>query len=635
MTVKYAFRNLIRSPWRTIIYILTAVLVTLSITASLFVYTAASKAKTEIENNYMFIASLVPKGSVALRDMKYCIHGTDVIAYNVSMSEEDCMILGGSGLYHLPENKQLYPSFGSKIWLESVVYETHATEEEYVLFGGHHIRYIPENNFAYQNGAEMIWMDELLCRVIAVENLALTYPFFTGECTITQGTGITKEGYLGHKTEMVIPWWLAEEYDIQIGDQIVRRYDAQKNMLNLYLKAEVVGIYETSVRLPDHEEYPVYMPLSIAEFDYAETIGKSYGTLLQEVYIDRADFILPSRESFEPFVLQAKENGLNFSNADLIFNNRPYDVLLSELNDINMIALVVAVTVLAAGLGMLIFFTVYLCHTRKNERILLFSLGMKKEKIVAIMMTEIAVMLILSVGIGFFAGRYAAGTVCDYVETTVSEKSELSESIQMSGKAKILENIDPLEREHALKISISKVSFEKPAMEIFEIVKPDEGEAGIAIHTYYNLGNRLDALKDKEANDYADRVPTRVIGLTDMEAAGIKLRKEEVSPAHQQSWEGCISIYVSESYDRSDFEKLLERELLYFSPWDNGEMVKLCAYYRGLKFTRGVIVGTYEENEYFSGTDILVSMEDYQKLYQEFSVTNEDFYFERMEIFDK
>ncbi len=309
--------------------------------ASLFIYSATVKAKTETEENYLFVASLVPKSEVTLQDMQYCLDGTDVIAYNVSMSEEGGAIVGGDYLFHMPEKEPVDAT-----------------------------------------NASLFWEDIDLCRVVSVENLGLTYPFFTGECTITSGTNITQKGYMGQKAEAIIPWWLAEEYGVKVGDHITRRYDGKNSYgQHTYLSTEVVGIYETSVRSPNPENYPVYIPLSVAEFDYMYTSGNTLGNLSFDVYIGRADFVLPNRDSFENFVLKAKENGLRFTKVDLVFNNRPYDVLLSELEDIRMIALVVAVTVMIVGFGMLVFFTVYLCNSRKQERVLLASLGMKKRNI--------------------------------------------------------------------------------------------------------------------------------------------------------------------------------------------------------------------------------------------------------------
>ncbi len=607
MTIKYALRNLIRSPWRTILYISVAFLVTLSVTASLFVYGAAAKAKTATEENYMFIASLIPKSGVKLSDMQYCLNGTDVIAYNVAMTEQEGVVLGGEYMLHLPEQKPVDAA-----------------------------------------NASLFWQDDILCEVTAVENLGLVYPFFTGECTIREGTGFTKDGYLGLRSEVIIPWWLAEEYGVKLGDMLTRRYRAEGKMSEyFYWTAEVVGIYETSVRSPDRENYPVYIPMSIAEFDYFELVGNIRGYLNFEIHIDRADFILPSRDSFESFVLQAKENGLNFTNADLVFNNRPYDVLLSELNDIHMIALIVAVTVLVVGLGMLVFFTVYLCNSRKNERVLLASLGMKKGSIFAMIATEIAVMLVLAVGGGLFAGRYAADMVCAYVETTISEKAEISESIQMSGKAEILENIDPMERENSLKISVSEVSFEGPSTEIYEIVKLEEGEVGIAKHTYYHIGNYNDSVRNDDSetiiydptspvND-VERTPFTAIGLTDMDALGIKLSHEEIP----DKWGDPLLVYVSEDFDYSDYKPFAGVYRLFITPWDHEEMAKIDfnenigGFRYEISLGAVIIGGTYEPNEYFSGNDILLSMEDYRELYQEFSVTDEEFDFGRMEIFEK
>ncbi len=589
--IKYALRNLIRSPWRTLLYISVTFLIALSATASLFVYDTAAKAKTETEEHYIFVASLILKRNVKLRDMQYCLEGTDVIAYNVSMSELDCTVIGGEYLLRMPEKTPVDAADASLVWTEDIVSE-----------------------------------------VVAVENLGLTYPFFTGECTITEGTGITKAGYLGEKTEAVIPWYLAETYGIKIGDQITRRYDLKGYRMS-YLSAEVVGIYETSARFPEPEDYPVYIPLSVAELDYLNVIGESHGTLVEEVYIDRADFVLPSRESFASFVLQAKENGLDFGNVDLVFNNRPYDVLLSELDDVRMIALIVAVTVLLTGLGMILFFTVYLCHSRKNERVLLTSLGMERHRIFAIFALEIILMLVFAGVFGFFAGRMVADAVSSYVETTISEKAEISESIQMSGKAEILDDIDPMERKNTLKLSVSEVSFAAPTADVYPIIQPKAGEVGIAKHRYYHVDGYWDPLDidSQYALRDAERKPTTVIGITDMDALGIRLNREEID----SNLDDAIRIYVSEDFDRSRLIKIDGVDRFYLTPWDHHEMVQIYQFGSPkIVLVNVVIAGTYEENAYVSGEDILLSMADYHKVYHSFSVTDDEFYFERMEIFE-
>ena len=106
------------------------------------------------------------------------------------------------------------------------------------------------------------------------------------------------------------------------------------------------------------------------------------------IAIDRADFILKSRDAFEGFVERSKENGLDFKKADLIYNNSTYDVLSSELDNINQVALLVCGVVLFIGISVLVFFTVYLCNSRKQERVLLRALGMSGHKIRAMFTLE-------------------------------------------------------------------------------------------------------------------------------------------------------------------------------------------------------------------------------------------------------
>ncbi len=607
MIFKYAIRNLIRSPWRTFLYIAVTVLITLSVTASLFVYRTAEEAQAELEENYIFIASLVPKtAKVVLPDLGYCMKNNNVLALNVSMTEAKGVILGGDYLFQMPKAVPL---------------------EE----------------------ANMIFWDDAACNFVATENMGLTYPFFTGECTIKEGTGITQEGYMGRKDEAVIPWWFAEEYGIKIGDLITRRYDydESQNWCH-YMQTEVVGIYETNAMSPDPMDYPVYIPLSIAEFDYQ--VSFHGWTDRKFIEVRRADFVLEGRDSFEAFVRTAKENGLNLNTKNIVFNNRSYDILSSELHDIHDIALIVAISVFAVGMGMMIFFTAYLCTSRKNERILLTSLGMKKQRVWTIFALEIVGMLMLAVGIGLQTGHMAAEGVCSYVETTVSEKAAISDTIEKSGKGDVLNDTDPLEKTIKLHLSVSDVYLEGSGADIQYMPKLKEGEVGTAKHIYY-LTDKIEIggnISDK-------RVPVTVIGLSDFETLGIHVTDtSDKQPTDDQRTYGVCAYVSHEFYEKFVMEEVNNTEkrkydLFYVAAWGMNELIQIDIFNSESigknPFLFGnpmIVLGVYDANPYFSGNDILVSMEDYHKCYECFSVTNDrredmidtNFYFERMEIFD-
>ena len=85
----------------------------------------------------------------------------------------------------------------------------------------------------------------------------------------------------------------------------------------------------------------------------------------------------------------------------------------------------------------------------------------------------------------------------------------------------------------------------------------------------------------------------------------------------------------------------MEGNLVFLTPYDKNGYVSLQKDSAVLgdaslpKNTSVRIVGVYEENEYCSGNDMLVCMEDYHKLYSEFSITDENFYFERVGRIEK
>ncbi|MBR6744846.1 MAG: hypothetical protein IKM00_06495, partial [Clostridia bacterium] len=97
MIFKFAFRNLIRLPWRTVLYFFMIFFIIVSMTASVLIWHACLNAESTLEENYVFVASLVPKkkNGLLLSDLSYCLTDTEVLAYNVTMSErEGCIPFG-------------------------------------------------------------------------------------------------------------------------------------------------------------------------------------------------------------------------------------------------------------------------------------------------------------------------------------------------------------------------------------------------------------------------------------------------------------------------------------------------------------------------------------------------------------
>lgn len=582
MILKFALRNIVRLPWRTILYFSIIFFTVLAIVASLCVYGACANAKAALNENYIFVASMLPKAENSLRlsDVGTGLGNTSALSYNVSMSENKGVIVGGDYLFQMPT-------------LEG------AETADPV--------YIPENAVS----------------LVAVENLYLVDSFFSGECSVKEGTGLTWRGYEGHLAELVVPWWFAEQYDISVGDTITKRYyrDDYSTVYGMYtfMQGVVVGIYETSDLTPNYQDYPVYMPMAVAEMDYATVTSTTTPTT--DIYVDRVDFVLPSRDSFAEFVEDARLNGLDMQRVQIVFNNRIYDTLIGDLDNIHTIAMAVLLVVSLVGLCVFIFFTAYLCHSRKREGELLIALGMQKTKIAGMIALELVLIAIVAIGLAIPMGYAAADGVCAYVNETVLGSAEESAAIQNVGES---DGNHALERKITMAVSVSDVSVSSPDVEINYIQKVKKGDLGISTAEFYRVGSNVKDLQIEGA-----RIPATVVGVSNFDEFDLSLPYEEIENLSNYN-EAVVYAYVSQDFDMST----LESNFLFITPCLEDDYINLTVFGMEQAFISRtcyvVVVGTYGENVYCGDGDILISLYDFHRLYGTLGITDDDFRFERI-----
>ncbi len=585
--IKMAIRNLVRFPRKTILYGLVVILLAIAVTASLFVYYASDIAGITLNENYVFVASLVKRTQdrdIPLSEIFKCTEYENLLAFNVTVSQGEGVLPGGSALTAFPS--------------------ADTTDER-----------------------ADVWIEEFCCPVYGVENLGLIYPFFAEECEISSGTSFTTKGYCGETDEIVIPWWLAERYGVQVGDIVNRRYLRQTGEFSyIYIPTVVVGIYTSSAPSPNIENYPAYIPLALAEVDYGKILPSS--TSAKNIGIERADFVLKSREDFSDFVAFAQSNGLDFTAATLVFNNSTYDVLKAELKNIGMITFLIFLGVLFVGIGILIFLTAYLFKLREKEMKILHALGMKKLKIYALLALEFALVIVVFSSAGFFIGRFSSEAICVFVNDTILERASSSKEIQNLNSLENFAITMPLEKEFSMKIST--VSGQNPNENIkfhFRQI-PAAHEIGISRHSFYlfmteseNAKATPDELKQFETRK---KLQTDIVGVTDLSVFDLNVKNElpesfiAVYVNENSPYAGESSLFLSED-DFGDYISLSLYEAK-ISP-DGGRLGQLQRYY---------IAGTYKDNAYCSGNDILVSMDDYHRIYSDISVTDRDRHFERV-----
>ncbi len=575
MIFKFAFRNVIRLPWRTLLYFFIIFFVVLAMTASIFVYRACLGAEKALDEDYIFVASLIPKeqNSLTVEQVMLCLHSTDVSAYNVSMSEANMMIPGGESMTKAPS--------------------------------------------AVEKGKKVdLWMENHGCDIIAVENLPLVYGFFSGECTMRDGQGFTNDGYAGNAAEIVIPWWLADDHRLSVGDTILRRYENRGKYV--FAPCEIVGIYETANKDAKQENYPAYIPLAIAEFDLQMALS---GTIITKdtIHIDRADFVLESRDEFNDFVNAAIAGGIDQKKSDFVFNNSIYDVLSSELDNISMIVLFVMGTMLLVGMAIFIFFTIYLYTSREKEKELLKALGMPNHKVHFMMLAEHGAIFILALLLGVFGGRTSADGVCSYVNDTVLKRASASEELRLLESSADFDMTMPLERNMRIEISPSetKVSTINATFNMKNTVGEDE--IGISAHSFYVLGTGLgglDGIWDREW------LPVDLIGLTNMDHIPTSIPYEEIQNLPKYH-EGYLYAFVSENSPYLPAPEKGETILFLTSRAKDSFVIlqdQVLADTSAVVSTYIKIIGTYEENPYYSENDILILMDDFHSVYREMSI---------------
>ena len=581
------FRNLVRFPKRTVLYGLTVFLLVFSVTVSLFVYCACGLAERTLEDRYVFVASLVKRrqgSDIPLPEIFKCTDYKNLSAFNVTVSEGEGMFPAGSALTELPS---------------------------------------ADGNEAPTN----VWLEGLGCPIYGVEDLGLVYPFFSGECRIVQGTALTEKGYCGESAEAVIPWWMAERHGLKVGDTVNRRYLRQTGeFAYIYIPTEIVGIYTTSSPSANMENYPAYIPLALAETDYGKILPSA--TDAGDICVERADFVLKSREDFADFVAFVQAEGLDFTSANLVFNNSTYDVLRAELENIGHITLLVFAAAVLAGIGTLVFLTVYLCRAGEKEASILRALGMKNSGIFALRALEFALIIAVFSLVGFLGGRFAAESVCDFVNGTVLARASASKEIQTRSNADGFSVTMPLEKEFHMEISVSSAPIAGDAMKVRLLPKVSVNGLGISRHRFYlfmtdseNLTSTPGVLKKFETRK---KLPMDIVGVTDLSAFELTETKEFP--------ENFVRIYVNENSPYAD------EESLFLSADDFGDYVSVLLYEAGIspdggrlgQTQRYYIAGTYRENEYCAENDILVSMEDYHKIYSDISVTDHTNHFQRI-----
>lgn len=250
-------------------------------------------------------------------------------------------------------------------------------------------------------GGQMTQADFQVTGVLAS---AQNSTFSSGTATITDGEGIDESDK--DTNQVLIEQTLATANDLAVGDTFtITSSEDEETTYELTVK----GIYESS-------ESSNSMGMQFSMMNPSNTLYTSY-TLANELNgtaedntIDSAVYTLADPENMDDFLAKAKKL-IDTDTFSLQSNDAAYQSMLEPLNNVASFSKNVVLLVAVAGIIILTLIIMITIRERRHELGVLLSLGESRIKIILQLFTEVALCMILALGVAAVSGNVVANVV--------------------------------------------------------------------------------------------------------------------------------------------------------------------------------------------------------------------------------
>ncbi|MDA3966086.1 ABC transporter permease [Enterococcus thailandicus] len=250
-------------------------------------------------------------------------------------------------------------------------------------------------------GGQMTQADFQVTGVLAS---AQNSTFSSGTATITDGEGIDESDK--GTNQVLIEQTLATANDLAVGDTFtITSSEDEETTYELTVK----GIYESSASSNS-------MGMQFSMMNPSNTLYTSY-TLANELNgtaedntIDSAVYTLADPENMDDFLTKAKKL-IDTDTFSLQSNDAAYQSMLEPLNNVASFSKNVVLLVAVAGIIILTLIIMITIRERRHELGVLLSLGESRIKIILQLFTEVALCMILALGVAAVSGNVVANVV--------------------------------------------------------------------------------------------------------------------------------------------------------------------------------------------------------------------------------
>ncbi|MBO0460299.1 ABC transporter permease [Enterococcus sp. DIV1298c] len=241
-------------------------------------------------------------------------------------------------------------------------------------------------------------------QVSGVSDTAQTSGFTDGTAKIIEGEGITESDK--DTNNVVIDSTLASANDLAVGDTfVVTSTEDEDTTYEMTIK----GIYESSETSSSMGMNFNFMNPANTLYTYY-TFANTLNGSTDEETIDSAVYTLADPNKMEAFITEA-EKLIDTSTFSLQSNDTMFQAMLEPLNNVASFSQNVVLLVAVAGIIILTLIIMITIRERRHELGVLLSLGESRSKIILQLFTEVAICMIVALGVASFTGNVVANTL--------------------------------------------------------------------------------------------------------------------------------------------------------------------------------------------------------------------------------
>ncbi|GAA0702053.1 ABC transporter permease [Paraclostridium ghonii] len=219
-----------------------------------------------------------------------------------------------------------------------------------------------------------------------------------------------------NKNVLLIESTFAKENSLSVGDTITLKSTDDE----VTIEAEVIGIFKDNSEVDDN----AYRFSSMLPYNNIYAPYTLSNTLKGDDYKDSVDsikFYINDPDNVEKFIKESENANVDFDKFKLDSGDKSYEEMIAPIENIASFSKITLIVVAIFGASILTLIIMLSIKDRMNEIGILMSLGERKLKIISQLLTEILLVLIVSIGISALCGNSISNSVANQlIQTEIS-----------------------------------------------------------------------------------------------------------------------------------------------------------------------------------------------------------------------